>query len=124
MKYIKSLSIFLTLLSVYTSCQNSKKSSLTLLSDRIPTDTPVVFGDEIISTDSYEFAITFTLEMDGIYVTRRKPEEDKEIYTMKLVEGKWSNPEPAFFTASEGWDFEPHTADIDGKNIIQLTDNK
>jgi Tol biopolymer transport system component len=78
------------------------------LDANIPTDTPLVFGDGIISTDNYEFAITFTPEMDEIFFTRRKPEEDNEIYAMKLVDGKWTNPEPAFFTATEGWDFEPH----------------
>ena len=46
--------------------------------------------------------------MDELYFTRRKSGEDNKIYTMKLIDGKWSNPEPAFFTASEGWDFEPH----------------
>jgi len=108
MKYIKTLLIFNLLLAFITSCQDSKKSNLTLLSNQIPTDTPLVFGEGIISTDSYEFAITFTPEMDEIYFTRRKPEEDNEIYAIKFVDGKWSNPESAFFTTTEGWDFEPH----------------
>ncbi|TJY35926.1 TolB family protein [Pontimicrobium aquaticum] len=108
MKYLKTLFILTFILAFITSCQDSKKSNLTLLGDQIPTDTPLVFGEGIISTDSYEFAITFTPEMDEIYFTRRKPEENNEIYAMKLVDGKWSNPEPAFFTATEGWDFEPH----------------
>jgi Tol biopolymer transport system component len=81
---------------------------LILLDSNIPTDTPLVFGEGIISTDNYEFAITFTPEMDEIYFTRRKPGEDNVIYAMKLIDGKWSNPESAFFTATEGWDFEPH----------------
>ncbi|GAB4509793.1 MAG: hypothetical protein Tsb004_11350 [Allomuricauda sp.] len=79
-----------------------------LLDADIPKDTPLIFGEGIISTDDYEFAITFSPEMDELYFTRRQPEKDNEVYTMKLFDGKWSNPEPAFFTASEGWDFEPH----------------
>ena len=90
------------------SCQNSEKSNLTLLSNQIPVDTPLVFGPGIISTANYEFAITFNPVMDELYFTRRKPEEDNEIYTMKLVDGKWSDPELAFFTPNKGWDFEPH----------------
>lgn len=68
-----------------------------LLDGNIPTDTPLVFGEGIISTDSYEFAITFSPEMNELYFTRRKRGEDNEIYTMKLVDGQWSNPEPTFF---------------------------
>lgn len=90
------------------SCKKGAPSNLMLLDANIPTNTPLVFGEGIISTHSYEFAITFTPEMDELYFTRRKPEEDNKIYTMKMVDGKWSNPEPAFFTATEGWDFEPH----------------
>jgi len=96
------------LLVIITSCQDSKKSNITLLSNQIPIDTPLVFAEGIISTDSYEFAITFTPEMDELYFTRRIPGEDNIIYTMQLTDGQWSNPEPAFFTATEGWDFEPH----------------
>ena len=92
MKYIKTLLIFTFLLIFITSCQDNKKSNLPLLSNQIPTDTPLVFGEGIISTDSYEFAITFTPEMDEMYFTRRKPEEGNEIYAMKLVDEKWSNP--------------------------------
>ncbi|MHA7830827.1 MAG: TolB-like translocation protein, partial [Flagellimonas sp.] len=65
-------------------------------------------GEGIISTESYEFAITFSPEMDELFFTRRNPGEDNKIYAMQWVDGKWSNPEPAFFTAIEGWDFEPH----------------
>jgi len=108
MKQIKILPILTFLLVFITSCQDSKKSSLTLLSDQIPTDTALIFGHGIISTDNYEFAITFNPEMDELYFTRRKPEEDNEIYTMKLVDGKWSEPKLPFFSTNKGWDFEPH----------------
>ena len=90
------------------SCAKENQSNLMLLDAKIPTDTPLIFGKGIISTNNYEFAITFSPEMDEIYFTRRKPGEDNKIYTMQLVDGKWSNPKPAFFTATEGWDFEPH----------------
>jgi Tol biopolymer transport system component len=79
-----------------------------LLDENIPTDIPLIFGKGIISTDNYEFAITFSPEMDELFFTRRNPGEDNKIYTMKLVDGQWSNPKPAFFSATEGWDFEPH----------------
>ena len=105
---IKSLVIFLTLLSIYTSCQHSKKSNLTLFSDQIPTDSALIFGQGVISTDDFEFAITFSPAMDELFFTRRKPKKNNEIYTMKLADGKWSKPQLAFFSPSKGWDFEPH----------------
>lgn len=46
--------------------------------------------------------------MNELYFTRRKPEETNEIYIMKLIDGKWSEPELAFFSTNKGWDFEPH----------------
>ncbi|SHJ66252.1 PD40 domain-containing protein [Pseudozobellia thermophila] len=90
------------------SCSKETESNIVLLDPDIPTDTPLVFGEGIISTESYEFAITFTPEMDELYFTRRKPGEDNTIYCMQLVDDKWSSPKPAFFTATKGWDFEPH----------------
>jgi len=108
MKQVKILSISLTLLFVYASCQNSEKSTITLFSDLIPADTALIFGQGIISSDNFEFAITFNPEMDELYFTRRKPEETNKIYTMKLIDGKWSEPELAFFSTNKGWDFEPH----------------
>lgn len=108
MKQVKIISILTLLLVFIASCQDNEKSNLTLFSDQIPTDTALVFGEGIISTDNFEFAITFNPEMDELFFTRRKPEADNEIYTMKLADGKWSDPEQASFTAKKGWDFEPH----------------
>lgn len=108
MKPVKTL-VSLTFLIVFiVSCQNSKKSNLTLFSDQIPTDTPLVFGQGIISTDAFEFAITFSPEMDEMYFTRRKKEADNEIFSMQLVDGKWSEPKKVSFSPDIGWDFEPH----------------
>ncbi|WP_422349570.1 TolB family protein [Flagellimonas sp.] len=73
-----------------------------------PGITAEVFAPGIISTENFEFAITFSPKMDEMFFTRRKPEADNEIFHMKLEEGKWSDPELAFFTPEIGWDFEPH----------------
>ncbi len=108
MNYLKTLSISLFLLAIVTACQDSQKSNLTLFSDQIPTDTPLIFGEGFISTDDFEFAITFSPDMDELFFTRRKWEEDNKVYSMKLLDGKWSEPEVAFFTPTSGWDFEPH----------------
>ena len=108
MKFVKCLSLVTLPLIIHAACQEVVKSNLTLLSDQIPTDIPLVFAPGIISTQDKEFAITFNPEMDELFFTRRKPEGDNEIYTMKLANGVWSKPELAFFTVAKGWDFEPH----------------
>ncbi|NER13513.1 hypothetical protein GWK08_08700 [Leptobacterium flavescens] len=108
MKQVKTFLVLTFLLVFITSCRDGKRSTLTILSDQIPVDTPLIFGQGIVSTDSKEFAITFSPEMDELFFTRRKAGEDNEIYTMKLVDGKWSEPKAAFFAADTGWDFEPH----------------
>jgi Tol biopolymer transport system component len=99
---------FTVLFLVFLSCTKETPSNLMVLDANIPTDTPMVFGEGIISTTDFEFAITFTPEMDEIYFTRRKPGENNKIYAMQLTDGNWSRPKPAFFSATEGWDFEPH----------------
>ena len=46
--------------------------------------------------------------MDELYFTRRKAEEDNKLYTMRLTDGKWTEPKTVPFAAKIGWDFEPH----------------
>jgi hypothetical protein len=106
MKVIKVSLLFLV--SFLFSCTKESPSNLMLLDANIPTDIPQLFAKGIISTNSYEFAITFSPEMDELFFTRRNRGEDNKIYIMQLFNGKWSNPEPTFFTATKGWDFEPH----------------
>lgn len=108
MKLTKSILYLIFLSTVLISCQNSNKSNITLLSYPAPTDSALVFGEGLISTDAFEFAITFSPDMDELFFTRRKPDSDNKIYTSKLLDGSWSTPETAFFTPDEGWDFEPH----------------
>ncbi len=108
MKPTKSIILLTFLLILVSSCNEEQKSNLTLFSEQIPTDTALVFGEGVVSTDNFEFAITFSPEMDEMFFTRRKPEADNEIFNMKFTEGEWSAPELAFFKPEKGWDFEPH----------------
>jgi Tol biopolymer transport system component len=108
MKQANPLLFIVYLLAFNASCQESNTSNLALLSNQTPTDSALIFAPGIIATDAFEFAITLNPEMDELFFTRRKPEANNEIYTMRLVNGRWSEPEVAFFKAEEGWDFEPH----------------
>lgn len=98
----------LTIVFLFISCAKETCSNLLLLDANVPEDIPLIFGEGVIATESYEFAITFSPKMDELFFTRRNSGEDNKIYTMQLTDGKWSSPKPAFFTATKGWDFEPH----------------
>ncbi len=110
MKYVKTLAILICIVVLSTSCLDSKKSTLILLSDQIPTDTPIVFAEGIISIDSLvEGTITFNPEMTTLFFARRKPNGSHNIYSSELIDGKWSIPQPAFFSTNEDiLDFHPH----------------
>src|SRR6056297_1758462 len=94
---LKSLTIFVVLKILFTSCQDHTDSPLHLFSNQIPSDSASIFGEGIISTDGYEFAITSNPEMDEIFFTRRNPGENNAIYIMNFMDGAWSTPEPAFY---------------------------
>ena len=113
--YYKTLSLFCLLLLFIISCQNSNKPNIKLVSYPAPTDSALVFWEGIISTDAFEFAITFSPQMDELFFTRRKPAADNEIYTSKLIDGTWTTPKSVFFSPDEGWDFEPHINPIGDK---------
>lgn len=109
MKQIKPILHLIFLIVFTASCQVSQKSNLTLLSNQVPTDTALVFGQGIVSIDNaMDFAITFSPEMDEMYFTRRVPGERNNIYSMKLVDDSWTTPQLAFFSSNETWEFEPH----------------
>ncbi len=74
---------------------------------KLPIDDVRIFAPETISTDDFEFAITFSPEMDELCFTRRKQGEKNNIYCMKYENDKWSNPYLASFSNSY-MDFEPH----------------
>ncbi|QSE98797.1 TolB-like translocation protein [Fulvivirga lutea] len=101
------LLFFITIIFA-SSCQKEAESNLTLFSEQIPQDSALIFGEGIISKENFEFAITFSPEMDELFYTSRKPEGANEIITMQYKNGQWSNPSPVFFKAEVGWDFEPH----------------
>lgn len=108
MKQIMKIIPLILVLCLFASCQQNKTSNLALLDNQIPTDSARVFGEGVISTNNFEFSITFSPEMDELFFTRRKPEANNEIYTAQFRDGQWSEPQLAFFTSETGWDFEPH----------------
>ena len=86
-----------------------KRSNLTLLSSQIPTDTPLVFASDKFSMDGHASAsITFNPDMTELFLNHRKEGKSYNIYTSKLIDGKWSELELApFSTYLEYLDFHP-----------------
>lgn len=107
MKSIKFL--FLLVLITLMSCQVKEKSNLALLSSQVPTDTPMVFAPGIISIDDHASgSITFNPDMTELVFNHRKHGDNFNIYTMKLIDGKWSQLELAPFSSNlEYLDFHP-----------------
>ncbi len=70
---------------------------------------PEIFAPGIVSTEDHsEASITFSPDMSELFFQRRKPGESHNIYTMKLVDGKWSIPAVAFFSTNKEYlDFHP-----------------
>ncbi|MEM9078833.1 MAG: hypothetical protein AAGC43_17465 [Bacteroidota bacterium] len=101
-KFIKTLTGSTLLLIFCVACQNTEKSNLALLSSQIPTDIPLVFAPDIISIDNHvSTSITFSPDMTELFYNRRKPDESHNLYTMKLIDGKWSTPQPASFSTNK-----------------------
>jgi Tol biopolymer transport system component len=70
------------------------------LGQKPPGMTPEVFAPGVISTEYFEHGISFHPEGNALYFTRRITSEDgNQIYYMKVVNGMWSEPEPAPFSA-------------------------
>ncbi len=114
---IKQVIIMLVLtyqIFFFPSCQDREKSNLTLLSDKIPTDTPLIYGPGFLTSDSIRSgSITFNPDMTELVFNYRKNQgKIPNIYTMKLIDGKWSKPNQASFSTNKYLDFHPRfTAD-------------
>lgn len=100
MKQIK-ISFLLALIAL-TSCQDKEKSNLALLDNQNPSTTPTIFAPSIISVENYnEASITFNPDISELFFQRKiSTEGSYNIYTMKLLDGEWSEPKLASFSTS------------------------
>jgi hypothetical protein len=74
-----------------------------------PGANPEIFAPGVVSTEAHEFACSFTPDGKEFYVGRRAtPQSPTLIMVSRLVDGKWSQPEPAPFNdPSARMSFEP-----------------
>jgi len=101
--------IFILVFSVFLSACNTKKQD-TKDSDSSTIESPYfgqsppgltaeIFAPGIISINGrYEHSVSFSPDLDEIYYTASKKDEDPSIYFSKLEGKKWTDPKKANFT--------------------------
>jgi len=126
LKHLKNLLILISLLNLSSCSQTNKSSNLTLLSKQIPVDTSLIFAPDVISTElSHESAIAFNQDMTELYLNRRKPKEKYKIYTMKLVDGKWSKAELASFYSNKDKEYADYRPRLNPQgDILYFNSNR
>lgn len=74
-----------------------------------PGTTPQIFAPGLISSDAYEFAVTFTPDMTEMYLTRRSDPGPNQIFMARVTAEGLQGPTPVSFCGSDG-PYEPSIA--------------
>jgi len=95
------------------------------LGQRAPGLNPEIFAPGIISTKSFEFAITFSPDGKEIFFSRRPGPQPKgnALMYMKRTDQGWTEPKPAPFSLPRFAEFEPNITP-DGKRIFFMSNRK
>lgn len=84
--------------------------------------TPQVFAPGIVSTGAHEFACSFTPDGKEFYFTRMAPQNPTLIMVTRMVDGTWTEPEPASFNdPAARMSFEPQVTP-DGRRLYFSSD--
>lgn len=116
-----TFSIFLS--ACNTKKQNTKDSDTpitveTYLGQKPPGSVPEIFAPGIISINGRsDNGISFSTDLDEIYFSASKKDEDDAIYISKLEDHKWTNPKKANFTKGKETKEMHAFATADGKRI-------
>ena len=114
------------ILALLSGCQTNKASeNIFILSEKIPSETAIVFSPGIISTEeSHESAIAFNKGMTELYLNRRKPNKPYKIYISKYMDGKWTEPKLAPFYSGKDETFSDYRPRLspDGDILYFISD--
>ena len=102
---MKKKSIFIgsaiLLVLIFSNCKRQSgfpKLKGPYLGQKPPGITPEIFRPGIISTDAWEFSITFSKNGKELLFTRRKDsQQGNRLLYMKMEGGRWSLPHPPPF---------------------------
>ena len=117
---IKSIIVAIILITSFINCnaQNEKKEADfqelkgPYLGQKPPRENPVIFAQGIISTDEFEFAITFSYDNNDIFFTRRPTNDGggNSIIHCNYSKEKWSKPALASFAKANYIELAPYCA--------------
>ncbi len=110
-KFAFKLILLLLIISAMNSCK--KETKINYLNQTPPGLTPEIFAPGIISTDSHEYAITFTPDGSEFYFTRRGGALSQS--TIMIMKQEWNVPQAASFSGIYA-DSEPFITP-DGKKL-------
>lgn len=109
---------FYTLLAFacFLSCNSKINDQNQLLTDQIPTNTPIPFKSELIPSDQLIHKGTLNPNLTEYYFTLSDKNFNQfDVYWIRQSDGKWTEPSPAFFNSNyseHGMSFSP-----DGNSI-------
>lgn len=114
---MRKFSTFIFLIAVLLSCKTEIENSKTkFLVDEIPNGIPIDFKQKIIPKNKLIHKGTFSPNLEEYYYTiSDKNYEQFNVYVIKKYNGKWSEPNNAFFDSKyneHGMSFSP-----DGNSI-------
>lgn len=115
------ISIFLAgVLSGCTSAEYKSESKLPPYARSAPIQTPEIFGPEVISTKSAEFATTFSPDGETVYFNQwiglNEDDPILRIVRSRYLNGEWSPPEAVSFSDGSHRDIDPFLTH-DGKRL-------
>jgi Tol biopolymer transport system component len=104
--------------TIYAQQSDFPKLSEPYLGQKPPGTTPEIFASGIISSDQFEFGITFSPRGEELFFTRRPDYNsyDNRIYHILIKDGVWTKPQLATF-ANNVFEFLPVVLP-DGKSLI------
>lgn len=109
---MKKFLIIILLTSVFLSCKNEMENSkMKFLVNKIPNNNPIDFKQDLVPNNKLIHKGVFTPNIEEYYYTiSDKNFEQFDVYVIKKNNGKWSEPNKAFFNSNysdHGMSFSP-----------------
>ncbi len=110
---MNKLKIILPFIIIFLSCKNETENiKMQFLTEEIPNNTPFNFKQDIVPQNKLIHKGIFSPDLKEYYYTISDKNFEKfEVYVIKIRNGKWSEPEKAFFNSKyneHGMSFSPN----------------
>ncbi len=115
------ITIFIAIVLFYPSCSQKIENSIKegkYLGQTPPGNIPELFAPDIISSGFHDMDITFSPELDEIFITRSSPYDwYASLIHFKKSDNVWSSPELAAFITSTKYRYSYPFISPDGKKL-------